>query len=69
MIEINEMSFSYNTKEIFADVNVEIVDGDFIFIVGESGIGKTTLALSISSYYKNQTVLLYEANTNNIGSL
>lgn len=43
MIHINNISFSYNSKKIFEDANTEIGKEDFVFIVGESGIGKTTL--------------------------
>lgn len=43
MIQINNISFSYDTKNIFTDTTTEIARDDFVFIVGESGIGKTTL--------------------------
>lgn len=43
MIRINNLKFSYDTKEIFDDLNVEIRKDDFTFLVGESGIGKSTL--------------------------
>lgn len=43
MIRLNDLKFSYDTKEIFDDLNVEIRKEDFTFLVGESGIGKSTL--------------------------
>jgi cell division transport system ATP-binding protein len=43
MIDINDISFSYDSKKIFREAKTEINNGDFVFIVGESGIGKTTL--------------------------
>jgi len=43
MIRINNLKFSYDTKEVFDDLNIEITKGDFSFLVGESGIGKSTL--------------------------
>jgi len=43
MIEINNLSFSYGQKEIFTNAKAHINREDFVFIVGESGIGKTTL--------------------------
>ncbi len=43
MISIRNVNFSYGNKEIFSDTSAEISPGEFLFIVGESGIGKTTL--------------------------
>ncbi len=43
MIKINNLKFSYDNKEIFDDLNTEIKKDDFVFLVGESGIGKSTL--------------------------
>ncbi len=37
-----DVSFGYNSNEIFKNVNVEIKPGDKVGIVGESGIGKST---------------------------
>jgi cell division transport system ATP-binding protein len=50
MIEFSNVSFSYakgmdshGSKNIFDSVNLKINRGEFLFVVGESGIGKTTL--------------------------
>jgi cell division transport system ATP-binding protein len=43
MIKIENLFFSYDGKEIFADASATIQKGDFVFLVGETGIGKTTL--------------------------
>jgi ABC-type bacteriocin/lantibiotic exporter with double-glycine peptidase domain len=41
---IHDVSYSYNEKRpIFEDVNIEIQPGKTIAIIGESGIGKSTL--------------------------
>jgi len=47
MLEIKNISKSYNRqgKDFFAvkDVNLNILDGDFVHIIGRSGSGKSTL--------------------------
>ena len=42
-IRFNNLSFSYNNKNIFVDVNILIQKGKITSIIGPSGIGKTTL--------------------------
>jgi len=43
LVQFNDVSFSYHSKDIFRNANLEIKENEFIFMVGESGIGKTTL--------------------------
>jgi cell division transport system ATP-binding protein len=43
MIDLKNIKFSYDNKEVFEDLNLEIRKEDFSFLVGESGIGKSTL--------------------------
>ena len=43
MIVLDKIAFSYPDKEIFENANLEVNEGEFLFVVGESGIGKTTL--------------------------
>jgi len=43
IIEVSNVSFSYNDQEILKDVNLSIHKGDYLGIVGSNGSGKTTL--------------------------
>lgn len=43
IITFNNVNFSYSAKEIFNSASAVINKGEFVFLVGESGIGKTTL--------------------------
>ncbi len=43
MLKIEHMSKSFMDREILKDVNLSINDGEIVSIVGNSGIGKTTM--------------------------
>ena len=43
IIEISNVSFSYNDQDILKNVNFSIHKGDYLGIVGSNGSGKTTL--------------------------
>ena len=40
---LDNICFSYGDKEIFRDFSLEIPDGEITVILGDSGVGKTTL--------------------------
>ncbi|HRE40089.1 MAG TPA: ATP-binding cassette domain-containing protein [Ignavibacteria bacterium] len=52
MLKFENVNFGYPNKEIFKDINLFVNYGEFIFLVGESGIGKTTLLKLIYSELK-----------------
>lgn len=43
MIEFQNVSYSYPNKQVFDNIDLKINSGEFVFLVGESGIGKSTL--------------------------
>jgi len=43
VIQLQDVSFSYDGVPVLEDVNLTVTDGDFVSIVGPNGGGKTTL--------------------------
>jgi len=43
LIEFNNVSKSYDKRQVLADINLNIAAGEKVALVGESGAGKTTL--------------------------
>jgi cell division transport system ATP-binding protein len=43
MLNINHVDFKYSNQPIFDNLNLQVDQGEFVFIIGNSGIGKTTL--------------------------
>jgi peptide/nickel transport system ATP-binding protein len=47
MLEINDLKVFYDKTEILAGVDLDLLRGDSLAIIGESGAGKTTLGLAL----------------------
>jgi cell division transport system ATP-binding protein len=43
MITFKDVSIAFDRQEVFANVNLHIAPAEFISLVGETGVGKTTL--------------------------
>jgi cell division transport system ATP-binding protein len=43
MLIFNHVEFNYPNQPIFSDLNLQMEQGDFVFLIGKSGVGKTTL--------------------------
>ncbi|MBA4405772.1 cell division ATP-binding protein FtsE [bacterium] len=43
MLTFNSVDFNYKNQPVFSDLNLEVEQGEFVFLIGKSGVGKTTL--------------------------
>ena len=50
-IEFNNISFKYDDKYIFKNFNLKIKEGEYLALVGKSGVGKSTLCHLIPRLY------------------
>ena len=47
IISISDLNISYKDKEVLKNINLEINEGDFIYFVGDTGSGKSSLLKSL----------------------
>lgn len=75
LIDINNLSFSYNKSKVLEDINLSIKANDFLAIIGPNGGGKSTLLKlilglvkpksgNISSTYDKNRIGYVPQNTN-----
>ena len=43
MLSFNNVEFNFKNQPVFTDLNMNIDEGEFVFLIGKSGSGKTTL--------------------------
>jgi cell division transport system ATP-binding protein len=43
MLTFNNVEFKYPNQEVFNNLNMQLNSGDFAFLIGKSGVGKSTL--------------------------
>ncbi len=53
-IEFNNVAFKYNdtTSDVFHNINLKVEAGDYLALVGSSGVGKTTMCSLIPRFYE-----------------
>ncbi len=49
-VDVKELTFGYTDEAVLENVSLDVKPGEFVAIIGESGIGKTTLIRLIMSF-------------------
>lgn len=52
-VDVSGMTFGYTQDNVLENVSLHIAPGEFVAVIGESGIGKTTLIRIIMSFMSN----------------
>ena len=52
VLDVKNISFSYDKEKIFDDISFSVEKGDVISILGSNGTGKTTLIKCINGLHK-----------------
>ncbi|MDK2781464.1 MAG: iron complex transport system ATP-binding protein [Archaeoglobi archaeon] len=60
MIEVKNLSFSYNSKKVLNNIQLEIPKGEMVFLLGPNGSGKTTLLKCIAGILKPEGAVFVE---------
>lgn len=55
ILEIKNLSFSYEKQKVLEDINLDVLDNDFLAIIGPNGGGKSTLLKLILGLLKKQS--------------
>jgi ABC-2 type transport system ATP-binding protein len=55
MISVKNLSFSYGSTEVLKDISLEVKGGSIYGLLGENGVGKTTLLTLLCGLKKPQT--------------
>jgi len=55
VISSENLFFRYNYNEVLSDLSFQIVEGDYVAIVGPNGSGKTTLIKIVLGFYRPLT--------------
>ncbi|MHA1564317.1 MAG: ABC transporter ATP-binding protein [Alphaproteobacteria bacterium] len=54
-LELRDICASYGDNRILTDLNLEVGDGDFVSLLGESGCGKTTTLRVVAGFLRSDS--------------
>ena len=65
LVELENISVSFDGEKILNDLNLKITDGEFITLLGPSGCGKTTTLRIIAGFVEpDEGVVFFEGQKN-----
>ena len=70
IISITDLHISYKNNEILRNINLKIKEGDFVYLIGETGSGKSSLLKSLYKSVEHQkgSIKIGNYNLNKIKS-
>lgn len=70
IISITDLQISYKNNEILKNINLKINEGDFVYLIGETGSGKSSLLKSLYKgvEYQKGSIQIGNYNLNKIKS-
>lgn len=67
LLTINDLTVAFGDQEIISDLSFVLNEGDFLIVVGENGVGKTTLVNALLNRIKPRSGDISMANHLRIG--
>lgn len=52
VVEVNNLTFGYDNKNLFEGVTFQVEEGDFAAIIGDNGVGKSTMIKLLLGFLK-----------------
>ena len=70
IIELKNLSYSYKTKKIYENLNINIYEGSVFGLIGKNGVGKSTLINILMGYLKPDQgeCIIFKENSHNLSS-
>ena len=54
IVTVNDLTVAYGNHQVIDNLSFNINQGDFLVVIGENGVGKTTLVRSMLGFIKPQ---------------
>lgn len=58
VLTVDDLTVAYGDHTVFSDLNFTINDGDFLVVIGENGVGKTTLVRALLGLIKPKSGMI-----------